>query len=142
MAQIRHTNQIKLILKKSSSALQQLIKWIKFIKWDWQYYSRGRFNFQEKPYSRFTRSIQADWLSDKQETKRPKETQFSWKKKYYKTGKMDSLWTPRNITLLEGSCYEAVDSSISQIFSHTSKCLASSVEKTKPLKITKKDEYS
>ena len=27
---------------------------------------------------------------------------------------MDSLWTRRNITSLDGSCYEAIDSSISQ----------------------------
>ena len=27
---------------------------------------------------------------------------------------MDSLWTLRNITSLDGSCYEAIDSSISQ----------------------------
>ena len=32
---------------------------------------------------------------------------------------MGSLWTPRNITSLAGSCYEAIDSSISQnIFSY------------------------
>ena len=32
---------------------------------------------------------------------------------------MDSLWTPRNITSLDRSCYEAIDSSISQnIFSY------------------------
>ena len=32
---------------------------------------------------------------------------------------MDSLWTPRNITSLDGSCYEAIDSSIAQnIFSY------------------------
>ena len=32
---------------------------------------------------------------------------------------MDSLRTPRNITSLNGSCYEAIDSSISQnIFSY------------------------
>ena len=32
---------------------------------------------------------------------------------------MDSLWTLRNITLLDGSCYEAIDLSISQnIFSY------------------------
>ena len=32
---------------------------------------------------------------------------------------MDSLWKPRNITSLDGSCYEAIDSSISQnIFSY------------------------
>ena len=28
--------------------------------------------------------------------------------------KMDSLWTPRNIALLYGSCYKTIDSSISQ----------------------------
>ena len=28
---------------------------------------------------------------------------------------MDSLWTPRNITSLDGLCYEAIDSSTSQI---------------------------
>ena len=45
--------------------------------------------------------------------------QFSWEKKYCIKGKMDSLWTPRNITSLDGSCYEAIDSSISQnIFSY------------------------
>ena len=27
---------------------------------------------------------------------------------------MDSLWTTRNITLLDGSCYEAIDLSVSQ----------------------------
>ena len=32
---------------------------------------------------------------------------------------MDSLWTPRNITSLDGLCYEAIDSLISQnIFSY------------------------
>ena len=32
---------------------------------------------------------------------------------------MDSLWTPRNITSLDGSCYEVIDSSVSQnIFSY------------------------
>ena len=40
-------------------------------------------------------------------------------KKNSTKGKMDSLWTPRNITSLDGSCYEAIDSSISQnIFSY------------------------
>ena len=38
---------------------------------------------------------------------------------YYIKGKMDSLWIPRNTTSLDGSCYEAIDSSISQyIFSY------------------------
>ena len=32
---------------------------------------------------------------------------------------MDSLWTPRNITSPDGSCYKAINSSISQnIFSY------------------------
>ena len=32
---------------------------------------------------------------------------------------MDSLWIPRNVTSLDGSCYEAIDSSIFQnIFSY------------------------
>ena len=32
---------------------------------------------------------------------------------------MDSLWTPRSITSLDGSCYEGIDSSISQnVFSY------------------------
>ena len=40
-------------------------------------------------------------------------------RKYSVKGKMDSLWKPRNITSLDGSCYEAIDSSISQnIFSY------------------------
>ena len=37
----------------------------------------------------------------------------------YKKGKMDSLWTPRNNTSLDGLCFETIDSSISQnIFSY------------------------
>ena len=55
----------KLFQENSSSSLQQSITRIKFIKWDWQYYSGGRRNFQEKPHSKYTRSIKADWLSDK-----------------------------------------------------------------------------
>ena len=32
---------------------------------------------------------------------------------------MHSIWEPRNITSLDGSCYEAIDSSIAQkMFSH------------------------
>ena len=60
------------------------------------------------------------WLTQRdKETRRPKETQFSWEKKYSIKRKMDSLWTPRNITSLDGSCYETMDSSFSQkIFSY------------------------
>ena len=75
--------------------------------------------FSRKTHNRFTRSILADWLSNKQETRRPKETQFSWEKKYSIKGKIDWLWTPRNITSPDGSCCKAIDSSISQnIFSY------------------------
>ena len=52
---------------------------------------------------------------------------------------MDSLLTPRKITSLEGSCYKAIDSPISQnIFFHISKCLACNAEKTLQLKIAKR----
>ena len=37
----------KLFQENPSSALQQSINSINFTKWDWQYYSRGRSNFQE-----------------------------------------------------------------------------------------------
>ena len=49
-----------------------------------------------------------------EDTRRPKKTQLSWEKKYCIKGKMDSLWTLRNIASLDGSHYEAIDSSISQ----------------------------
>ena len=42
---------------------------------------------------------------------------------------MDSLQTPRNITSLDGSCYEVIDSSILQNIFHISKCLACNAEK-------------
>ena len=107
--------------ENSSSAIQKSIDKIKFIKWDWQYYSRERSNFQEKPNSRFQLSIFPDWLSNKQETRRPKETlRKTWeKKKKRENGKMASLWIPSNITWLDGLCYEVIESSISQnIFSY------------------------
>ena len=45
--------------------------------------------------------------------------QFSWETKYSIKAKMDWLWTPRTITSPDGSCYKAIDSSISQnIFSY------------------------
>ena len=48
----------------------------------------------------------------------------------YKKGKMDSLWTPRNNTSLDGLCFEAIDSSISQNIFHILKGLACNAEKT------------
>ena len=45
----------------------------------------------------------------------------------------------RNITSLDGSCYEAIDSSVyHKIFFRISKCLACNAEKALQLKITKK----
>ena len=105
--------------ENSSSSLQQLITRNKFIKWGWQYYSRGRRNVQEKPHGRFTRSIQIDWLIDKPETRRPKGTQFSGKKKILHKRKNGFNMSTQNITSLDGSSYEAIHSSISQnIFSY------------------------
>ena len=98
----------KLFKENSSSALQQPINWIKFIKWDWQYYSRGRSNFQE-----------VFRLIDSTISKRQGNQIKHSIKKYSIKGKVDWLRTPRNITSLDGSCYEAIDSSISQnIFSY------------------------
>ena len=52
---------------------------------------------------------------------------------------MDSLRTPRNITSLDGSCYEAIDSAISQnIFSYL-KMFSMQCRKTLQLRITKKE---
>ena len=42
------TIKLKLFQENLSSALQQSINWIRFNKWDWQYYSTERSNFQEK----------------------------------------------------------------------------------------------
>ena len=129
----------KLFQENSSSALQQSINWIKFIKWDWQYYSRGGSNFQEKPHSRFTRSIWADWFSDKQETRRSKKTQFSGdKKKYSIKGKMDSLWKPRISHHLMDRAKKKSTHQFHKIFFHISKGLACNAEKRLQLKITKK----
>ena len=52
---------------------------------------------------------------------------------------MDSLWTPTNITSLDGSCYEAIDSQFHNIFFHILKYLAYNAGKTLQLKITKKE---
>ena len=54
---------------------------------------------------------------------------------------MDSLQTPRNITSLDGSCYEAIDAPTSQnVFSHLKMfSMQCNAEKTLPLKITKKE---
>ena len=51
---------------------------------------------------------------------------------------MDSILTPRSTTSLDGSCYEAIDSSISQIFFHISKCIASNAEKRITIEDNKK----
>ena len=62
---------------------------------------------------------------------------FLEKKKSIK-GKMDSLWTPRSITSLDGSCYEAINSSVSQTFFHIWKCLACNAEKNITVEDNKK----
>ena len=78
-----YNNKIK-FQGNSWLALQRSINSIKFIKWDWQCYSRGRSNFQEKPRSRLTRSIWDDWIGDKQEKMRPEKYSFLEKKILHK----------------------------------------------------------
>ena len=74
--------------------------------------------FARKPHSGFTRSIEPYWLSNKQETRRPKETQFSVEKKMLQKRENRFTLNSQNIASLDG-CYEAIDSSISQdIFSY------------------------
>ena len=54
-------------------------------------------------------------------------------------GKMDSLRTPRNITSLDGLCYEAIDSTVSQnIFSYL-KMYTMQCRETLHLKIMKRE---
>ena len=54
--------------------------------------------------------------------------------------KMENGFTmnTRNIASLDGLCYKSIDSSISQIFFHASKCLACNTEKILQMQITKK----
>ena len=69
-----------------------------------------------------------------QETRRPKETQFSRKKKKYcMKGKMDSLLAPH---LIDRAMKQSTQ--LHKIFFHISKCLACNAEKLLQLKITKK----
>ena len=70
--------------------------------------------FSRKTHSTFTRSIPADWLRDKQKTRRPKETHLSGKKKNMHKSQIGFTMTTQNITSLDGLNYEAIHSSISQ----------------------------
>ena len=100
------TIKYELFEKNSSSALQQSVNWIKFINRDWQYYSRGKVIFKKNPkvgLPKVSRVINSA-ISKRQGDQR----------KYFIKGKIESLWTPINITSLDGSCYESIDSSISQ----------------------------
>ena len=60
------------------------------------------------------------------------------KKKYFIKRKVDSLWTLRNITSLEGSCYGAIDSSILQNIFPISKCFTCNREKNITVEDNKK----
>ena len=74
-----------------------------------------------------------------QETRRPKETQFSGKKKKYcMKGKMDSLWASRISHHLMDRAMKQSTHQFHKIFFHISKCLACNAEKLLQLKITKK----
>ena len=73
---------------------------------------------------------------------RDKETEGNTiflRKKYAIKGKMDSLWTPRNITPIDGWCYEETDSSFSQEVFLYLKILSMQFRKKLELKISKKE---
>ena len=59
------------------------------------------------------------------------------RKQYSIKGEIDSLGTPRNITPIEGSCYEVIDSSISQEIFPYLKMLSTQSRKNIRVKITK-----
>ena len=59
------------------------------------------------------------------------------RKQYSIKGEIDSLGTPRNITPIEGSCYEVIDSSISQEIFQYLKMLSTQCRKNIKVKITK-----
>ena len=56
-------------------------------------------------------------------------------------GKIDSLWTPRNITPIDWSCYEAIDSSFSQESFSYLKMLSMQCGKNIRVEDKKKNEY-
>ena len=66
-----------------------------------------------------------------------------FRKKYFITGKMDSLLKPRNVTSLNGSYYQAIGSSVSQnIISYLKMFSMQYRKNTTVIKMTKKNEYS
>ena len=129
----------KLFQKNWSSALQQSIKWIKIDS----FIHEGEVIFKKNSRVGL---LEVSRLIDSGKSKRQRD---QWKqsfllfplyrKNYCIKEKMDLLWTPRNITSLDGLCYEAINSSISQnIFSYLD-MFNMVAEKTLQLKITKKE---
>ena len=133
------TIKSKLFQENSSSALQQSINWFRFIKWDWQYYSRERSNIQEKPtvglpeVSRLINSAMSkrqgnqmkhSFLEKKYCIKR--ENGFTMNNQKYRISWWIVLWRNRfiNFTIF---------------FFHISKYLACNAEKALQLKIAKKE---
>ena len=105
--------------KNSSSSLQQSITRIKFINWDWQYYSRARKHFQENPTAGLPEvSILIDSVISKRQGERRKHS-FLERKKILHIRENGFIMSTHNITSLDGSSYEAIHSSIPQnIFSY------------------------
>ena len=89
------------------------------IKWDWQYYSRGRSNFQENRTVGLPEvSKLIDSAISKGQVDRRKHSFLERKKILHKRENGFTMST-QNITSLEGLGYEAIHSSISQnIFSY------------------------
>ena len=89
------------------------------IKWNWQYYSRGRSNFQENRTVGLPEvSKLIDSAISKGQVGRRKHSFLERKKILHKRENGFTMST-QNITSLDGSGYEAIHSSISQnIFSY------------------------
>ena len=135
MSKFFYHNKIKIVLRKfiiSPLTINQ-IKLSSSNETD-NIIQEGEWIFEKSPTVGLP---QVSKLIDLEISKRLKET-ILLRKKHSIKGKTDLLWKPRSITLLDGSCYEAVGWLISQnVFSYP-KCFACNAENTLQLKITKK----
>ena len=63
------------------------------------------------------------------------------RKKYSIKRKMDSLWTPKNITPTDRSCYEAISLSVSQYFLSDLKMVSMQCRKLLKIKMIQSTQY-
>ena len=129
----------KLFQENSLSSLQQSIPQINFIKWDWQYYSRGRRNFLKKTQVGLPKVSKLIGLAISKRRGDRKKYRFLERKKILYRRENGFTMSTQNITSLDGSSYEAIHSSISQnIFSYL-KMFFHISGKLLQLRITKKE---